>query len=230
MIAPQRLLPQYFLYCDSRMVAAQSLQEPLEDFTGPGHWHFVLERVDGTQRLEAFDKEPSIHRDRIALLSVVRGLESLEQNGQVQLITTSRYVDRGLRFGLPNWRETNYQWESFGLLRPVRNADLWQRVAVALQYHEVACRFQRGRLNFTQPFVTNAQPSQSGNWNGRCGHSGMLEHRPRGSRYVVNRASDRRAPTKLADCSQRRQWWEMAASWLHAINEPSASLAAGCGT
>lgn len=229
MIAPQRFLPQYFLYCDSRVTVAQDSQEALEEFSGLGYWHFVLERSDGQERLEAFDKEPHIHRDRVALLSVVRGLESLEQTGQVQLITTSRYVDRGLRFGLPNWRETNFQWESFGLLRPVRNADLWQRVAVALQFHEVDCRFHRGRLQYAEPVTEHIEPRELVTWNSRSGQNGLIEHSPMGSRYVVSHDLARRAAARVTDSGQRRQWWEMAASWLQAINEPHSPIAAGCG-
>lgn len=107
---------------------------------GLGRWHFVLERIDGSERLEAVDTESYIHHDRLALLSVVRGLEALEQASLVRLVTTSRYVDRGLRFGLPNWRDTNYHWESFGLQKPIRNADLWRRVDVAMQFHEIKSR------------------------------------------------------------------------------------------
>ena len=108
---------------------------------GLGRWQIVLERIDGSERLEAQDCEPEIHRDRLALLAVVRGWKRLEQAGHVRLVTTSRYVDRGLRFGLPNWRDTNYRWESFGSLQPIRNADLWQRVDVAMQYHAIVCRW-----------------------------------------------------------------------------------------
>ncbi len=83
--------------------------------------------------LEAADSEASIHPDRLALLSVVRGLEALEQPSKVNLVTTSRYVSRGLKYGLNTWRRTDYCWESFGEQKPVRNADLWQRVDQALE-------------------------------------------------------------------------------------------------
>src|SRR5690606_12621830 len=56
------------------------------------------------------------------------------------LVTTSRYVSRGLKYGLSNWRESDYQWERFGIQKPIRNADLWQRVDQALKFHGVTCR------------------------------------------------------------------------------------------
>ncbi len=71
---------------------------------------------------------------------MVRGLEAIEQPSQVTLVTTSRYVARGLRYGLTEWRETGYIWEHFGVQKPIRNADLWQRIDGAMQFPDVACR------------------------------------------------------------------------------------------
>ncbi len=76
----------------------------------------------------------------------MRGLEAIEQPSQVTLFTTSRYVARGLRYGLSEWREVNYSWEHFGVQKPIRNADLWQRIDGAMQYHEVACRLLESSL------------------------------------------------------------------------------------
>jgi ribonuclease HI len=138
--------PHYLLICDAVISSPTNINNESMPSVGLGRWHFILERMDGPERLEASDGESYIHIDRLALLAVVRGLEALEQSSMVRLVTTSRYVDRGLRFGLPNWRETNYQWESFGERKPVRNADLWRRVDVAMQYHKVACRLLKSNV------------------------------------------------------------------------------------
>ncbi|MFO0940605.1 MAG: hypothetical protein U0930_07545 [Pirellulales bacterium] len=150
-IAPARLMnmvtqPHYLLICDSVISNPALIDGQPQLAIGLGRWNFVLERIDGLDRLEAQDCENYIHQDRLALLAVVRGLEALEQSSMVRLVTTSRYVDRGIRFGLPNWRETSYQWERFGVRKPVRNADLWRRVDVAMQYHEIACRLLKSSL------------------------------------------------------------------------------------
>ena len=92
-----------------------------------------------------------MNRERLALLSVVRGLEALEQPSQVTLVTTSRYVSRGLRYGLNTWRDSDYTWERFGEQRPVRNSDLWRRVDTALQFHGIKCRLiQAGQASTHQ--------------------------------------------------------------------------------
>ena len=136
----------YLLICDSSISTPAIIDGQCQPTVGIGRWSIVLERIDGPDRLEAQDCESYIHQDRLALLAVVRGLEALEQSSRVRLVTNSRYVDRGMRFGLPNWRETEYQWESFGVRKPVRNADLWRRVDVAFRYHEIACRLLKSSL------------------------------------------------------------------------------------
>lgn len=106
-----------------------------------GQWRFVLEAVDGSSTLEASDDEAEISRDRLELLAIVRGLEALDQPSTVTVVTTSRYVSRGLRFGLPTWKENGWQGESFGQFVTVKNADLWQRIDHAMQFHRVTCRY-----------------------------------------------------------------------------------------
>ncbi len=132
--------PHFLLFCDTHVTEPQFGQSNAIPRTTLGRWHFVLEQLDGSERLEAADSEYSVNRERLALLSVVRGLEALEQPSQVTLVTTSRYVSRGLRYGLSTWRESDYKWERFGEQKPIRNSDLWRRVDVAMHYHGVKCR------------------------------------------------------------------------------------------
>ena len=104
-----------------------------------GRWRFVLEPIDAGQRIVAADVEPEIDRSRLELLAVVRGLEALEQPSQVTLLTRSRYVRRGLRHDLCQWRDASWRWERFGKLVPIRDLDLWQRVDLAQSFHEISC-------------------------------------------------------------------------------------------
>lgn len=123
--------PQYLLFCD---VGGQG---------EPGRWRFVLRSVDGTARLEADDVEPQVRGQRLELLTVVRGLEALDRPSRVTLITASAYVREGIRTGLAEWQANGWRWECFGQMVPVKNADLWQRIARALEFHEVDCRTYR---------------------------------------------------------------------------------------
>src|SRR5262249_16235973 len=114
-----------------------------------GQWRFVLQSLDGSAKLEAADDEPDVSGERLELLAVVRGLEALEQPSRVTLVTPTKYVNRGLLYGLEEWRAQDWQWEHFGQMVPVKNRDLWQRVDRALEYHDLECRTWRFDLPHT---------------------------------------------------------------------------------
>jgi ribonuclease HI len=106
---------------------------------GPPRWKFVLQSVDGDERLAAADSEQETRTSRLELLAVVRGLEAIDRPSRVTLLTRSRYVCRGVRRQLSHWREDNWQWERFGQMVPIRDHDLWRRVDRALGFHQVEC-------------------------------------------------------------------------------------------
>jgi ribonuclease HI len=108
-----------------------------------GQWRFVLQAADGSATLEAADIEPEIGGERLELLAVVRGLEALDQPSHVTLFTPSRYVNRGIAYGLEEWRRNDWMWESYGEMVPVKNRDLWQRLDRALSFHRIEFRGYR---------------------------------------------------------------------------------------
>lgn len=125
--------PHFLLFASAQPSAADR----------PGRWHFALQPLDGGGQLEACDEEPQAGCERLELWAVVRGLEALEQPSRVTLVTTSRLVDRGLRHALEQWRSNRWRWEAYGRLVEIKNADLWQRIDRALQFHQVECRILR---------------------------------------------------------------------------------------
>jgi ribonuclease HI len=110
---------------------------------GLGHWRFTLRSIDGKIAIEVADVEPDTWGQRLDLLTVIRGLESLEQPSRVTLIGCSRYVEQGIQYGLAEWRDNNWRWEYFGQMTQVRDADLWQRMDRILQFHRVECGQRR---------------------------------------------------------------------------------------
>jgi ribonuclease HI len=126
MTVPQ---PHYLLFAEATLDRPQG-----------GTWRFVLEQVGGAEALAVSDCEAAECSERLELLAVVRGLEALDRPANVTLVTKSRYVSRGLKRGLTDWRANGWQWERFGRVVPVRDHDLWRRVDRALQFHQVECR------------------------------------------------------------------------------------------
>ncbi len=143
--------PHFLLFCDGQSPKVSQSMEAAAVGAGSasvrGRWRFVLEDLDAGTRLEACDAELVQAPERAALLAVVRGLEALEQPSRVTLVTTSRYVSRGLQFGLSEWRESDYCWEHFGSVQPIRNADLWRRIDHALQFHQINCQWIAGQAS-----------------------------------------------------------------------------------
>ncbi len=120
-------------------------------------WRFVLEDLASRERLAASDEEPNESPERAELLAVVRGLEALDGPSRVTLVTTSRYVWRGLQSGLGQWRDGDFHWEHFGRRVPVRDHDLWRRLDRAMQIHAVQCRPFRCSAS---PLVAEQQPAE----------------------------------------------------------------------
>lgn len=114
-------------------------------------WRFVLQNVESQRRFAATDSEPCDCGERLELLAVVRGLEALDGPARVTLVTKSRYVSRGIKKGLTEWRSNGWKWERFGRIVPVRDCDLWQRVDRALQFHEVTCQAWQFEAIETEP-------------------------------------------------------------------------------
>lgn len=105
-----------------------------------GDWEFRLQDAAGQTILEASDTEPDATGERLALLTVVRGLEALDEPARVSLVTASRYVKRGIAYGLGTWRTTDFTWESYGRMVPIKDQDLWRRLDRALSFHQLMCR------------------------------------------------------------------------------------------
>ncbi|MEN6495134.1 MAG: RNase H family protein [Thermoguttaceae bacterium] len=109
----------------------------------PGHWRFVLRAADGTERLVVDDVEPDVRGERLELLTVVRGLEALDQPSEVTIFTSSVYVRKGIEYGIAEWRKNDWEWEFFGEMVPVKDNDLWQRLDHATRFHRLKCRTVR---------------------------------------------------------------------------------------
>ena len=134
-----RLYPQSF----RRRAKAAATTEANRD-EAAGRWRFVLESVGGDVCLEAADDEAETSAERLELLAIVRGLEALDQPSRVTLFTDRRSIAYGFRFGLAVWRDNDWQWERYGRMTDVKDADLWRRIDQALAIHDVQCRLTCG--------------------------------------------------------------------------------------
>lgn len=106
---------------------------------GRGGWGAVL-RFRGRER-EIFGGESLTTNNRMELTAVIEALQSLKRRCHVIVHTDSKYVQLGISEWLPNW--VRRDWKTAGK-KPVKNVDLWQRLAELATKHEVEWRWVRG--------------------------------------------------------------------------------------
>jgi ribonuclease HI len=160
-----------------------------------GQWQFVLRSRDGAQRFEASDAEADLPVERLDLLTVVRALESLDQPSRVTLVECSDYVWTGVRYGLVEWRTSDWRWEFFGQMVPIKNADLWQRLDRALQFHDVECR----RRRFDSP---HSSGERAENGHGAMGTNGGIRQKLSGWLKYATRAVPLKTVTRRILCAR----------------------------
>ena len=180
-----------------------------------GRWRFELRTPDGAASLAAEDDEPETSAERLELLAIVRGLEALDKPSRVTLVSAGRSISRGLRYGLAQWRESDWQWERFGQLTPVKNGDLWQRIDRAMAFHEVEWRESAAA---TDDLAAPPQPAADEAPVRVVQHRGRRlridkphkKHEIRGTKVETSSKHKRR---NLSNGRRREQWLLRAMKW-----------------
>jgi len=106
---------------------------------GPGGWGAVMRCNGHEKKLSGGD--PATTNNRMELMAAIRALETLKRPCRVHLTTDSNYVRQGITEWLPRWRRNGWRTAA---RKPVANADLWKRLAVAAERHEVRWSWVRG--------------------------------------------------------------------------------------
>jgi ribonuclease HI len=106
---------------------------------GPGGWGVVLQYGSAVKELHG--SELLTTNNRMELTAVISALEALNRPVRVTLYTDSTYVLNGVTKWLPGWQRNG--WLTAGK-KPVKNVDLWQRLAAAMARHEVTWQWVKG--------------------------------------------------------------------------------------
>lgn len=100
---------------------------------GPGGYAVILE-YNGTE-LELSGGEENTTNNRMELMGVIIGLESLKESCDVTIVSDSKYVvDAFNKKWIDSWQKKDWK-KSDG--KPVLNKDLWQRLLVTVNKHKV---------------------------------------------------------------------------------------------
>ncbi len=107
---------------------------------GPGGWGAVLRYGRHSTELHG-GEYPQTTNNRMELMAAIRALEHLTRPAVVHLHTDSTYLRSGITTWLPGWQRNGWQTKA---KQPVKNADLWQRLATACTRHEVHWLWVKG--------------------------------------------------------------------------------------
>jgi len=107
---------------------------------GPGGWGVLLRYRGHEKELCGGDPGPTTN-NRMELMAAIQALEGLTRRATVKLHTDSVYVRSGITSWLAGWKRNGWQTKD---RKPVKNADLWQRLDSAAQRHQVEWLWVKG--------------------------------------------------------------------------------------
>ena len=106
---------------------------------GPGGWGAILRYGDVEKELSG--GEPATTNNRMELTAAIMALEALKRPVTVHLHTDSTYLRDGITKWIHGWRRNGWKTADN---KPVKNADLWQRLDAAAERHDIHFHWIRG--------------------------------------------------------------------------------------
>lgn len=106
---------------------------------GPGGWGALLEYQGKQRTLKGGEARTT--NNRMELLAAIEALGALKQQCCVELHTDSNYLRQGITAWLPKWKANGWKTAA---KKPVKNADLWQRLDEAAARHEIEWHWVKG--------------------------------------------------------------------------------------
>jgi len=106
---------------------------------GPGGWAALIRGAIADQELTGGDVDTT--NNRMELMAAISALEALPDQSSAALFTDSQYVVNGITKWIHDWKPRG--WRTAGK-KPVKNADLWQRLEAAAASHVIEWRWVKG--------------------------------------------------------------------------------------
>ncbi len=85
--------------------------------------------------------EKETTNNRMELMASIMALETLERPSKLTVITDSAYVKNGVTSWIHGWKRNGWKTAS---KKPVKNAELWQRLDEAQVRHDVTWEWVKG--------------------------------------------------------------------------------------
>lgn len=108
---------------------------------GPGGWGVILQ--SGAHRKELMGGEALTTNNRMELMAAITALESLKAASEVDLYTDSNYLRGGITSWIKSWKKNGWRTAD---RKPVKNAELWERLEKAASRHTVRWHWVKGHV------------------------------------------------------------------------------------
>jgi ribonuclease HI len=106
---------------------------------GPGGWGAILD-YNGTRK-ELSGGEADTTNNRMELMGAISALEALKRPCFVEMHVDSSYVKDGITKWIHGWKKNGWKTAD---KKPVKNAELWQRLDAALHQHQISWHWVKG--------------------------------------------------------------------------------------
>ncbi len=106
---------------------------------GPGGWGVIL-RYGGVEK-ELSGGAAETTNNRMELLAAIEALNALKRPCRVALYTDSTYVKDGITQWITRWKQNGWRTSA---KKPVKNAELWQRLDEAITRHDMSWHWVKG--------------------------------------------------------------------------------------
>jgi len=103
---------------------------------GPGGWAVILQFNNVKRTLSGGEKYST--NNKMELTAVIKGLQQLKEQVDIQLYTDSQYVSKGINEWLPTWVNRNF--------KGVKNPDLWREYIIQINRfdHKINATWVKG--------------------------------------------------------------------------------------
>jgi ribonuclease HI len=117
---------------------------------GPGGWGAVLEAWDDATLVKSrglSGGDPQTTNNRMELMAAIMALETLERPSAITVVTDSVYLKNGITGWIHAWKRNGWKTAD---RKPVKNADLWERLDAAAARHQVTWEWIKGHSGHEQ--------------------------------------------------------------------------------
>jgi len=111
---------------------------------GPGGWGVLIQARRGdaiVKERELSGGEAQTTNNRMELMAAITALETLSRPSPVTVVTDSAYVKDGVTSWIHGWKRNGWRTAD---RKPVKNAELWQRLDAAQARHQVRWEWVKG--------------------------------------------------------------------------------------